>query len=134
MRGRCRSGSCSTDTRSASTASPTAQVARCSRPPGLDDTVRVWDPSTGRLLRVWHDPRPVTGIAFSFDGSRIVTGAALGTIRIWDACTACTNPRELLSIARGRVTRQLTTLERATFLTGLLSADRRATELHLQLV
>ena len=60
----------------------------------------------------------MTGIAFSFDGSRIVTGAALGTIRIWDACTACTNPRELLSIARGRVTRQLTTLERATFLTG----------------
>jgi WD40 repeat protein len=84
----------------------------------LDDTARVWAPSSGRLLRVWHDPAPVTSVSFAADGGRIVTGDALGTIRVWDACTACTNATTLLDIARGRVTRQLTALERATYLNG----------------
>jgi hypothetical protein len=38
--------------------------------PSLDDTVRVWDPSNGTLLRAWHDPAPVTGIALSSGGSQ----------------------------------------------------------------
>ncbi len=84
----------------------------------LDDTVRIWSPSSGRLLRVWRDPEPVTSVSFSADGSQLVTGDALGTIRVWDACTACTNAKALLSIARARVTRQLTALERATYLNG----------------
>jgi WD40 repeat protein len=70
------------------------------------------------VLRVWRDPGPVTSVAFSSDGTRIVTGDALGTIRIWDACTACTNARELLSLGGSRVTRQLTPLERSTYLAG----------------
>jgi dipeptidyl aminopeptidase/acylaminoacyl peptidase len=84
----------------------------------LDDTARVWDPSNSRLLRIWRDPDPVTSVAFSSDGRQIVTADTVGTIRVWDACTACTNARELLAIARGRVTRQLTPLERATYLSG----------------
>jgi WD40 repeat protein len=84
----------------------------------LDDTARVWDPSNGRLLRIWRDPDPVTSVAFRSDGSEIVTADTVGTIRVWDACTACTSDRELLRIARGRVTRQLTPLERATYLGG----------------
>jgi len=39
-----------------------------------------------------------------------------GTIRIWDACTACQNASALLAIADKRVTRQLTPYERQTFL------------------
>jgi WD40 repeat protein len=84
----------------------------------LDDTVRIWDPSSGRLLRVWHEKQPVSSVAFSSDGSQIATADALGTILIWDACTACGNASELEAIARTRVTRQLTALERATFTVG----------------
>ena len=49
---------------------------------------------------------------------QLVTADAAGTIRVWDACTACGNAGALLAIARNRVTRQLTSLERATFLGG----------------
>ncbi len=85
---------------------------------GLDDTARVWDPSNGRLLRVWNDAAPVTSVAFSGDGGQLVTGDATGTVDVWDACTACGNAGALLAIGRRRVTRQLTALERATFLGG----------------
>jgi WD40 repeat protein len=82
----------------------------------LDDTARVWDPSSGRLLRVWREQQPLESVAFSSDGSRLVTSDAAGTISVWDACTACGSAGELLAIARTRVTRGLTPLERATFL------------------
>lgn len=85
---------------------------------GLDDTLRVWDTSSGGLLRVWRDPAPLTTVAFSPDGQRIVTADTQGTIRIWDACTDCENPSALLALGRRSVTRQLTPLERATFLAG----------------
>jgi WD40 repeat protein len=85
---------------------------------GLDDTARVWDPSNGRLLRVWNDAAPVTSVAFSGDGGQLVTGDATGTVDVWDACTACGDAKALLAIGRSRVTRQLTALERATFLGG----------------
>jgi hypothetical protein len=84
----------------------------------LDDTVRIWEPSSGRLLRVWREQQPVSSVAFSSDGSQVVTADALGTISIWDACTGCGHAKALLAIARTRVTRQLTPLERATFLSG----------------
>jgi hypothetical protein len=85
---------------------------------GLDDTARVWDPADGRLLRIWTDPDPVTSIAFSSTGSELVTGDAGGNVRVWDACTACGQAQELLAIGRASVTRQLTPLERATFVNG----------------
>jgi WD40 repeat protein len=84
----------------------------------LDDTARVWDPTTGRLLRVWREQQPLESVAFSSDGRKLVTADAAGTIRVWDACTACGNAGALEAIARGSVTRQLTPLERATFLGG----------------
>ncbi len=86
---------------------------------GLDGTVRVWDPSSGRVLRIWQDGAPVTTMAFSSDGSRLVSADTMGTINVWDACTACGDAPALLALAGQRVTRGLTPLERATFLSGL---------------
>ena len=85
---------------------------------GLDDTARVWNTADGRLLRIWTDPDPVTSIAFSSAGSELVTGDAGANVRVWDACTACGQAQELLAIGRASVTRQLTPLERATFVNG----------------
>jgi WD40 repeat protein len=84
----------------------------------LDHTARVWDPKSGRLLRVLRHSGPVVGLAFSPDGRTLATDDPKGILRVWDACTACGNTHELLSLAKARVTHQLTPLERTTFLGG----------------
>ena len=61
---------------------------------GLHDRVRVWDARTGRPL-VWltsHTDKLTTSIAFSPDGTSIVTAASAGDatsaeVRLWDART-----------------------------------------------
>ncbi len=80
-----------------------------------DGTVRVWDALAGTQLRVIEVAHPVS-VAFTPDGSRLAIGDGRGTVSIWDACSGCENPRALLAIARTRVTRSLTPVERATFL------------------
>jgi WD40 repeat protein len=84
----------------------------------LDDTARIWDPSTGRLLRVLPLPAAVGPVAFAASGHRLATADATGTVRLWDACPACGNAKQLLALAAARTTRQLTPLERKTFLGG----------------
>ena len=57
-----------------------------------DQTLRLWDPSTGALTRETagqesefvHDA-DLNGITFSPDGSRIVTGSFSGPVRLWAA-------------------------------------------------
>jgi WD40 repeat protein len=84
----------------------------------LDDTVEIWDAHTLTLLRVIHQPDPTYGVAFTPDSRDILTYDQRGVVREWDACTACENPRALLTLARTRVTRRLTPQERQTFATG----------------
>jgi WD40 repeat protein len=84
----------------------------------LDHTARVWAPSSGRLLRILKQPGPVFGVVFSPDGRTLATDDAKGIVRTWDACTACGNATALLALANQRATRQLTPLERSTFLGG----------------
>jgi WD40 repeat protein len=84
----------------------------------LDHTARVWDPRSGRLLRILRQPGPVFGVAFSPNGNTLATGDTKGIVRIWDACTSCGNAKALLGLAGNRVTRSLTPLERSTFLGG----------------
>ena len=81
-----------------------------------DGTARVWDPTSGRLLRTLDHPAPLFGAAFSPDSRTIATMDANGTIRVWDACTDCENPDALLALAKTRVTRELTPSERVTYL------------------
>src|SRR5262249_947789 len=54
----------------------------------MDKTARVWDATTGIVLRTLkgHTDR-LYAASFSPDGSRIVTGSADQTARVWDAHT-----------------------------------------------
>jgi WD40 repeat protein len=81
----------------------------------LDHTVRIWDARRLTLLRVITHPDPVFGVQFTSDSRDVVTFDAAGTVRVWDACTACEDPKALLALARTRITRALTSQERETF-------------------
>jgi WD40 repeat protein len=81
-----------------------------------DGTVRVWDAVAGTQLRVIPLAAHPVSVDFTPDGSRLAIGDGHGGVSIWDACSGCEDPRALLAIARTRVTRSLTPVERATFL------------------
>lgn len=52
----------------------------------FDETVRVWDVRSGRLLReIPAHSDPVTALSFSYDGSLLVSGSFDGLCRAWDA-------------------------------------------------
>ena len=67
---------------------------------------RVWDSSTGQTLFSLPGPAgPINAVAFSHDGSRLVTAGADGTARIWNAAAGgqvlltLTSTTPLLSVA-----------------------------------
>ncbi|HEY7618248.1 MAG TPA: TIR domain-containing protein [Solirubrobacteraceae bacterium] len=82
---------------------------------GLDSTARIWDAQTLRLLRTFKLPDPGSLAVFTPDSRRVLTLDDGGGVRVWDACTACGDPKALLTLARTRVTRDLTPQERRTF-------------------
>jgi ADP-ribosylglycohydrolase len=55
----------------------------------LDATLRLWDAATGALLRTFDaHTDDVTRVAFSPDGTRVLSGSASDdTIRLWDVAT-----------------------------------------------
>ena len=81
---------------------------------GVDGTVRIWD-LTRRgdpIVLRGHEGR-VRDVAF---GQRVASAGDDGTVRVWD-CEVCGRPiGEVLALAEGRVTRELTCEERQTFL------------------
>ncbi|MEA2496148.1 MAG: hypothetical protein QOJ29_4059 [Thermoleophilaceae bacterium] len=83
---------------------------------GADGTVREWNPTTGDELREIRHGAPVYAVAMNRDGSRLAFGDADGFVSVWSGCPGCARPSALLALARRAVSRQLTPLERRTFL------------------
>jgi len=53
-----------------------------------DNSVRVWDASTGTEQKVFEGHTdPVLSVAFSSDGTKIVSGSVDNSLRVWDAST-----------------------------------------------
>jgi len=70
---------------------------------GVNDTARIWDAATGKLIAVLPGHQPVLSAAFSPDGSRIITASADRSARIWDAHLQTMPARELLAEACDRL-------------------------------
>jgi WD40 repeat protein len=84
----------------------------------LDHTVRVWNARTGQQLRVLSFSGYQNIVDLNPDGYQFAVGstaAVLGaedTLRVFNVCPACQNPKALLALAAPLVTTRLTTVER----------------------
>jgi WD40 repeat protein len=81
----------------------------------LDHTVRMFDARTLQELRVIAQPNAVVGAVFTPDSRDVISYDTGHNVWLWDACTDCESPRQLLTLARSRVTRSLTPAERTDF-------------------
>ena len=55
---------------------------------GVDQTVKLWDVMTGRLMRTFQGhSNPVTSVAFSLDGAQVLSGSQDRTLKLWDVAT-----------------------------------------------
>jgi WD40 repeat protein len=80
----------------------------------FDNTVRLWDADTGVQQLVLRGHELVIGkLAFSPDGSKLASGAGDGTARVW-----ALDLDDLIRIARGELTRDLTEGECRQYLHG----------------
>lgn len=52
-----------------------------------NDTIRIWDPVTGNLLRVLPTTRRVTAMALAPDGCWLAVGTLDGTVEVWETAT-----------------------------------------------
>jgi WD40 repeat protein len=50
---------------------------------GVDQTVRLWDVSTGKEVVTFHEEAAALCAAFSPDGQRVVSGSADHTVKLW---------------------------------------------------
>jgi WD40 repeat protein len=80
-----------------------------------DGDVRIWDPTSGQLMRVLPEGASVTSVGFTSNGLDVVSTDRAGRIRVQDACSLCGNATALLHLAATRVTRPLTPAERQAY-------------------
>jgi WD40 repeat protein len=78
-----------------------------------DNTLRIWNSSTGQLLETDPDDSDTLGSSFSPDG-RYVIDLNLGDyVHVWPSCQDCQDPSALLKASRSFVVPRITTVERA---------------------
>ncbi|MGD0394068.1 MAG: TIR domain-containing protein [Acidimicrobiales bacterium] len=78
-----------------------------------DDTLRVWDATTGQVLQIDHDQSGVGNPAFSPDSRMVAESNDDNQIRVWTVCADCQDPSALLRASDSSVVSPLTPLERA---------------------
>lgn len=76
-----------------------------------DLTIRLWDVATGEELRSLSSPSGPSDVAFSPDGNQLYAASVDGVVRVY-----LTSVDDLITLARSRVTRELTTEECAIYL------------------
>ena len=79
----------------------------------VDDTMRVWNATTGQLMQVDHDETAPGSPSFNPDGQILAETNNDNQIRLWAVCPDCGDPAALLSVSRSSVVSPLTPLERA---------------------
>ena len=79
----------------------------------VDDTLRVWDASTGQVLQIDHDQSGVGNPTFSPDSRMVAESNDDNQIRVWTVCADCQDPSALLRASGSSVVTPLTPLERA---------------------
>jgi WD40 repeat protein len=78
----------------------------------FDKLAKVWDVRSGQeLMTLYGNTSNVFGVAFSPDSARLATAGGDGTVRIYTL-----QLQDLLTLARSRVTRSLTSEECRRFL------------------
>jgi WD40 repeat protein/transcriptional regulator with XRE-family HTH domain len=81
-----------------------------------DNTVRVWTTTgVGDPIVFGGGGATMEGVAFSPDGRRLAAARGDGTVRVWH-CQVCRPIPQVLTLAKKRVTRELTSEERKIFL------------------
>jgi WD40 repeat protein len=79
----------------------------------VDDTLRVWDASSGQVLQIDHDQSGVGNPTFSPDGRMVAESNDDNQIRVWTVCAYCQDPSALLRASDASVVSPLTPLEQA---------------------
>jgi WD40 repeat protein len=78
-----------------------------------DDTMRVWNSTTGQLLEIDHDLSFPSAPSVSPDGAFVAETNNDNQVRVWAVCPQCQDPGALLKASRSSVVSPLTSLERA---------------------
>jgi WD40 repeat protein len=84
-----------------------------------DHTMRVWDAASGRLLRIHHDVGTTYLPTFSTNGTTVVDNNLDDHVsRVWDTCSDCENPDQLLKQSQSAVSVFLTPREQTEAAAG----------------
>ena len=78
-----------------------------------DNTMRIWNASTGQLLRTDYDNSFTTIPLFSPDGRYVIEENIYYWLHVWPSCPDCQEPSTLLAASRSSVVSRITAAERA---------------------